>query len=69
MRGEVSLNTFQKKDGSHGASLNVFVNDVELVGGHSQVESESSQESSFLPSNLPVKDNLDALDVDDDVPF
>jgi len=32
VEGEISLNQYQKKDGTGGASLNVFVNNVELMG-------------------------------------
>lgn len=75
VEGEVSLNTYQKNDGSIGASLNVFANNVELIGGNPPVESESSygqssqnnqpQKSEYIP---PVKDNLDTP-YDDDIPF
>ncbi|MDP3008441.1 MAG: single-stranded DNA-binding protein [Methylococcales bacterium] len=84
VEGEVSLNTYQKNDGSIGTSLNVFANNVELIGGNPQVESESEsesessygqpsqnnqpQKSEYIPS---VKDNNTSYDApyDDDIPF
>ena len=58
VEGEVSLNQYQKKDGTGGASLNVFVNNVELMG--------SSQQTGSQP-NAPTPDKS-PLD-DDDLPF
>ena len=54
VEGEVSLNQYQKKDGTGGASLNVFVNNVELMG--------SNQHSGGRPSEPKSND-------DDDLPF
>jgi single-strand DNA-binding protein len=54
VEGEISLNQYQKKDGTGGASLNVFVNNVELMG--------SNQKSGGQPSVPESKD-------DDDLPF
>tara|TARA_B100000749_G_scaffold237809_1_gene196562 strand:+ start:79 stop:450 length:372 start_codon:yes stop_codon:yes gene_type:complete len=54
IEGEVSLNQYQKKDGTGGASLNVFVNNVELMG--------SSQQAGGRPSEPTSND-------DDDLPF
>tara|TARA_B110000014_G_C19858947_1_gene444988 strand:- start:102 stop:473 length:372 start_codon:yes stop_codon:yes gene_type:complete len=54
VEGEISLNQYQKKDGTGGASLNVFVNNVELMGGN--------QKSGDQPSVPEAKD-------DDDLPF
>ena len=58
VEGEVSLNQYEKKDGTGGASLNVFVNNVELMG--------SSQQTGSQPSAPPSdKSPLE----DDDLPF
>jgi len=54
VEGEISLNQYQKKDGTGGASLNVFVNNVELMGGN--------QKGGGQPSVSESKD-------DDDLPF
>jgi single-strand DNA-binding protein len=54
VEGEISLNQYQKKDGTGGASLNVFVNNVELMGGN--------QKGAGQPSVPESKD-------DDDLPF
>jgi len=54
VEGEISLNQYQKKDGTGGASLNVFVNNVELMGGN--------QKGGVQPSVPESKE-------DDDLPF
>ena len=54
VEGEISLNQYQKKDGTGGASLNVFVNNVELMG--------SNQKGGVQPSVPESKE-------DDDLPF
>jgi single-strand DNA-binding protein len=58
VEGEVSLNQYQKKDGTGGASLNVFVNNVELMGGNQKGGSQPS---------APVTASEAAED--DDLPF
>jgi len=44
VEGEISLNQYQKKDGTGGASLNVFVNNVELTGS-SQPKGNETQKA------------------------
>ncbi len=61
VEGEISLNQYQKKDGTGGASLNVFVNNVELMG--SNQKSGSNQQSGSQPSADPTPSE------DDDLPF
>jgi len=58
VEGEVSLNQYEKKDGTGGASLNVFVNNVELMGSSQQT---GSQPSAPTPDKSPLED--------DDLPF
>ncbi len=58
VEGEVSLNQYEKKDGTGGASLNVFVNNVELMGSSQQA---GSQPSAPPPDKSPPED--------DDLPF
>ena len=58
VEGEVSLNQYEKKDGTGGASLNVFVNNVELMGSSQQA---GSQPSAPTPDKSPLED--------DDLPF
>ena len=58
VEGEVSLNQYQKKDGTGGASLNVFVNNVELMGSSQQSGTQSSAPTIDKP---PPED--------DDLPF
>tara|TARA_B110000438_G_scaffold265715_1_gene279255 strand:+ start:215 stop:607 length:393 start_codon:yes stop_codon:yes gene_type:complete len=61
VEGEISLNQYQKKDGTGGASLNVFVNNVELMGGNQK--SGSNQQGGSQPSAAPTPNE------DDDLPF
>jgi len=61
VEGEISLNQYQKKDGTGGASLNVFVNNVELMG--SNQKSGSNQQGGSQPSAAPTPNE------DDDLPF
>jgi single-strand DNA-binding protein len=66
VEGEISLNTFQKNDGSTGASLRVFVQNVELIGGKSEGGQEQSpQQRPAKP--VPQTDNFD--EYEDDIPF
>jgi len=58
VEGEVSLNQYQKKDGTAGASLNVFVNNVELMGSSQQSGTQSSAPTIDKPPSE-----------DDDLPF
>ena len=72
VEGEVSIKTYKKQDGSNGASLNVLVGNVELIGGNSPAESGGDYAQS--PQNAPspkaeyMPTGTDA-DFDDDVPF
>jgi single-strand DNA-binding protein len=67
VEGEISLNTFQKNDGTTGASLRVFVQNVELIGG--KRESEGTQEQ--RPQQRPAQQQRDNFDEDgfEDFPF
>ncbi len=56
VEGEVSLNQYQKKDGTGGASLNVFVNNVELMGGNQKGGSQPS--APFAASEAAEDDDL-----------
>ena len=60
VEGEISLNQYQKKDGTGGASLNVFVNNVELMGSNQQAGGQPSAPASSAPASN---------DSDDDLPF
>ena len=53
VEGEVSLNQYQKKDGRGGASLNVFVNNVELMGSNQQAGGRPSESTSNDDDDLP----------------
>ena len=53
VEGEVSLNQYQKKDGTGGASLNVFVNNVELMGSNQQAGGRPSESTSNDDDDLP----------------
>ena len=59
VEGEISLNQYVKKDGTGGASLRVFVNNVELMGGSQQ---GGGQQAGAQPNQPAVSD-------DDDLPF
>jgi single-strand DNA-binding protein len=63
VEGEISLNTFQKNDGTTGASLRVFVQNVELIGG----KSEGQQQQQRPAKPVPQTDNFD--EYEDDIPF
>jgi single-strand DNA-binding protein len=68
VEGEVSLNTYQKQDGSTGAGLRVFVRDVELIGGQKQ-QDVNTQPSAQQRQQAPRQpDNFD-VPYDDDIPF
>lgn len=58
--GEVTLNTYAKRDGSQGASLQVRVNDVDLIGG----KGEPRQQREPAQQAAPAAD-----EIPDDVPF
>ena len=53
VEGEISLNQYQKKDGTGGASLNVFVNNVELMGGNQKGGGQPSVPESKEDDDLP----------------
>ena len=55
--GELSLNTYQKKDGTQGASLQVRVNDVDLIG------SKGSQNEPQQQSAPPMPDDFESTDI------
>jgi single-strand DNA-binding protein len=61
VEGEISLNQYQKKDGTGGASLNVFVNNVELMGSNQRGGGQPSAD--HTPSADPTPSE------DDDLPF
>ena len=58
VEGEISLNQYQKKDGTGGASLNVFVNNVELMGGSQQSGGQSSTPAPTAPASNEADDDL-----------
>tara|TARA_B110000014_G_C20080134_1_gene564311 strand:+ start:257 stop:646 length:390 start_codon:yes stop_codon:yes gene_type:complete len=58
VEGEISLNQYQKKDGTGGASLNVFVNNVELMGGNQQSGGQSSAPAPTAPTSNETDDDL-----------
>lgn len=58
--GEVTLNTYAKRDGSQGASLQVRVNDVDLIGG----KGEQRQQREPAQQAAPAADEFL-----DDIPF
>jgi single-strand DNA-binding protein len=68
VEGEISLNTFQKNDGSTGASLRVFVQNVELIGGKSEGQ-QPQQQRPAKQAPQQQRDNFDDVPYDDDIPF
>jgi single-strand DNA-binding protein len=69
VEGEISLNTFQKNDGTTGASLRVFVQNVELIGGKSEGGQEQRpQQRPAKPVQQQQYDNFDEFD-EDLIPF
>ena len=71
VEGEISLNTYQKKDGSMGAGLNMFVNDVELTGGKTEARPQASQQSPNDSAGFAkVDDSMDDdLNLSSEIPF
>lgn len=73
VEGEISLNTYEKKDGTTGASLRVFVQNVELMGGRSESESRPSSEMNnktpSSPNQKPENVSAQAEAFEDDIPF
>jgi single-strand DNA-binding protein len=67
VEGEISLNTFQKNDGSTGASLRVFVQNVELIGGKSEGQQQQQRPQQRPAKPVQQTDNFDGFD--DDIPF
>jgi single-strand DNA-binding protein len=65
VEGEISLNTFQKNDGTTGASLRVFVQNVELIGG----KSEGQQQQQRPAKPVQQTDNFGDSYDDSDIPF
>lgn len=73
VEGEISLNTYEKKDGTTGASLRVFVQNVELMGGRGESGSmpssggnqQSQPPSNQKPASAPAQDEA----FEDDIPF
>jgi single-strand DNA-binding protein len=66
VEGEISLNTFQKNDGSTGASLRVFVQNVEFIGGKSEGGQQQQRPAKQAPQQQ--RDNFDEFD-EDLIPF
>src|SRR5690625_2641356 len=62
--GEVTLHTFEKRDGTQGASLQVRVNDVDLIGGRGD---SGAQNAIQAPQRQP--EPVGGGDFDDDLPF
>jgi single-strand DNA-binding protein len=67
VEGEISLNTFQKNDGTTGASLRVFVQNVELIGGKSEGQ-QPQQQRPAKQAPQQQHDNFDEFD-EDLIPF
>jgi single-strand DNA-binding protein len=68
VEGEISLNTYQKQDGTQAASLRVFVQNVELVGGQrNDAPSQPRQSTQQRPSQAAPAPNVD--EYDPDIPF
>ena len=59
--GEVTLKTYAKRDGSQGASLQVRVNDVDLIGGKGEQRQQQRE-----PEQQPAGGGVDPMD---DIPF
>ncbi|HSH42544.1 MAG TPA: single-stranded DNA-binding protein [Arenicellales bacterium] len=67
IRGEVRLNEFEKRDGSNGAKLAVFVHDIELGG--SKPSGQQPAQSQPQQIGQPQQQPGPADDFDDDIPF
>jgi len=58
--GEVTLNTYAKRDGSQGVSLQVRVNDVDLIGSKGEQRQQKRE---------PAPQPAGGVDPMDDIPF
>jgi single-strand DNA-binding protein len=73
--GEVTLNTYQKSDGTTGASLQLLVNNIELIGGNRSQDQGGQQSQQSRPQQQRPAQNRQQQapsptnDFDDDIPF
>lgn len=66
--GEASLREYDKKDGSKGASLEVRVSDLTLLGKRDGDQQQSTQQPRQAPAARPAPQSGFG-DFDDDIPF
>jgi single-strand DNA-binding protein len=67
---DVHVRTFEKKDGTNGATLHGRVAEIELVGGRQDAEQQEQPERpAAKPAEKPKGDMPSVGDMDDDIPF
>lgn len=67
--GEVSLDEFQKRDGTQAAALKVRVMDVDLVGGKNGAPQQDAHSEAKANGYAPQQAAPIPADFDDDIPF
>ena len=67
--GEASLREYDKKDGSKGASLEVRVSDLTLLGKRDGDQQQPTQQPRQAPAARPAPQTSAFGSFDDDVPF
>ena len=67
--GEASLREYDKKDGSKGASLEVRVSDLTLLGKRDGDQQQSTQQPRQAPAARPAPQASAFGSFEDDIPF
>lgn len=67
--GEVSLDEFEKRDGTKSAALKVRVIDVDLVGGKGERQPQQDAHSEAKANGYAPREAPRAADFDDEIPF
>lgn len=63
--GSVSINTYQTKDGRHGANMEVLAQDVEFLSNGVQQEGQNLQE----PPKVDQQSGMQQVEPEEDLPF
>ena len=66
--GDVTLRSYDQKDGGKGVSLDVRVNDLTLLGGKPSGSNEPARQEP-ASKQAPAKGSFDSFDDTDSIPF
>ena len=71
VEGKISANAYMSKDGTPTASLNLYVNDLHLVGGKSDAQKASPPQVEYPAKTQakPVAKEFADVEVEEDMPF